>query len=95
MENSDAIKMLERMQEPGGHVTEYKTHFDALQMAIAALKRRTPKKPIEFDNDIEKIMYFCPNCGLIFDKPKELPSWLHNTLYCERCGQAIDWSGLL
>ena len=50
---------------------------DAIYVAIEALKKQTPKKPINLT---------CPNCG--FDKIDN--SWWVFT-YCPKCGQLLDW----
>lgn len=95
MTANDAINTLRKLQEPGGHVIEHNDYESALHLGIVALIKQIPIKPIEFETDIVGTVYTCPKCGLFLDKPEEIPSWLHNTLYCERCGQAIDWSGLV
>lgn len=51
---------------------------DAIYVAIEALEKRIPKKPVKLN---------CPNCG--FDKIDN--SWWVFT-YCPKCGQRIDWS---
>lgn len=54
---------------------------ESIDIAIDALKKQIPKKPI-FTED--KQFALCPSCdgkGL-FDKQK----------HCDNCGQAIDWS---
>lgn len=64
------------------------THSDAFErafkMAKAALEKQIPKEPIHKDGEI-----ICPNClgALIYS----MHSFKVN--YCDRCGQAIDWSG--
>ena len=58
---------------------------EALNMAVKALEKQMPKKPILdaiFPSGIE--WYFCPACN-------------HNGIektgtYCHSCGQALDWS---
>ena len=59
---------------------------EALDLAIKALKRQIPKKPIItdfFDSGC------CPNC-------ERCISWIKNEYFdfdnCPYCGQAIDWS---
>lgn len=62
------------------------------ETAINALEKQIPKKPGEKEST-EKTRYLCPNCEYnpitiyadgyrLGNKPK----------YCEKCGQAIDWS---
>lgn len=61
--------------------------LEANSMAIDALEKQIPKKPIHvrtFKN-LDLAFYKCPNCGFI--RRKDLfPQ------YCEFCGQAIDRS---
>ena len=56
---------------------------DACDMAISALEKRIPKKPIKG----KKGDLSC-SCGLIIQR-KNRRTCLH---YCHNCGQAIDWS---
>lgn len=52
--------------------------IEALDMAIAALEKQIPKKPVKLN---------CPRCR--FNGIDN--SWWVFT-YCPECGQAIDWS---
>lgn len=56
-------------------------HKEAVNMAINALEKQMPKKPI-FTED--KQFALCPCCDMkgLFEKQK----------HCDNCGQAIDWS---
>ena len=62
----------------------YITDIDAepLRLAIKALKKQIPKKPIVSDDII------CPNCSAI------LIYCLHTSEidYCDKCGQRLNWS---
>ena len=65
---------------------------EAFQMAINALEKQIPKKPIAID--YEKYMdtvknalflkgsYWCPNCNHV----------VKCGTYCSDCGQKLDWS---
>ena len=73
--------------------SEYKFHGEcsvfgeALTMAINALEKQIPKKPISVTS-VENSMYVkCPTC--------KLTTVLYDGCvmeYCKNCGQAIDWS---
>lgn len=54
---------------------------EALSVAIQALEKQIPKKPIFTD---DKQFALCPCCDMkgLADKQE----------YCDNCGQAIDWS---
>ena len=58
---------------------EFVGNFDT---AISALEKQIPKKPcIPFDSIRQE--YECPKC----------PHTVYKTqLYCDKCGQALDWS---
>lgn len=58
----------------------------ALYMAISALEKQIPKKPIKAKEHIRYSMcYICPNCQRTF-------SGTGIASYCYNCGQALDWS---
>lgn len=97
MTNEEAIKILKEDREsyqdfinqgyagdctPDGQLTL------ALDMAVEALEKQIPRKPVEQGDGIT---YNCPACGryvgyfdaMAWETPK----------YCGECGQALDWSG--
>ena len=63
----------------------YVTDIDAepLRLAIKALEKHTPKKPVYGAANIK-----CPNCGAT------LLYYFHSFKidYCDECGQRLDWS---
>ena len=69
---------------------------EALEMAIEALEKQTPKKPekcIEFGTLFE---LYCPTCdtkiGFGFDFCGAIKKY-NDMKNCIHCGQAIDWEG--
>lgn len=52
---------------------------EALDIAVEALEKQLPKKPIE--KGIHFVYYKCPNCNRILPIDKN---------YCD-CGQKLDW----
>lgn len=64
------------------HYDSIETVNEACRVAVKALKKQIPKKPI-FDEDKE--LYVCPVC-------KELNAYAPDDFndFCELCGQAID-----
>jgi predicted SprT family Zn-dependent metalloprotease len=74
---------------------EYLKHCDILQKLV---DKATPKKTKEIEeNDIVagKILNFnCPECNhnlfVVFKDLNRVAKYKSN--YCERCGQALDWS---
>ena len=61
---------------------------EALELAIAALGKQIPKKPLHMHKN-----YYCPICKedgwMLWDDA--IPNDMDK--YCGKCGQAIDWSG--
>lgn len=88
MTEIEAIKMME-IQKPAYGCKEYKKPLmNAYEMAISALKKQIPKKPIIGTNMMLKNKEtFCPCCGWAFPE-----SLLFLKTRCWNCGQTIDWS---
>lgn len=69
----------------GGKCDGSEYAFLAIKTAIEALEKQIPKKPIKktnFGSDILDGKY-CPCCDSMFDR---------TTMFCDNCGQALDWS---
>lgn len=49
----------------------------AFEMAIKAVEKQIPKKPIKYKDEI-----ICPSCKTL----------VGSSPYCRYCGQALDWS---
>ena len=69
-------------------------HIKSIEIAIQALEKRIPKKPINKTrpDDYASLAYencnivVCPDCG----RRLKLKS---KGKYCDKCGQKLDWSG--
>ena len=61
--------------------------IDALDMAIQALEKQIPKKPIKSENQVVRYVntYYCPICNLGI-AGTNIAKW------CYHCGQKLDWS---
>ena len=82
MTESEAIKMLE-IQKPAYGCKEYqKPLMYAYEMAIKALEKQIPKKPMFNGTN----WYRCVN-GCEIHKKQFEKDW-----YCPKCGQKLDWS---
>ena len=70
----------------------------AAQIAVSAMRKQIPKKPIrinknkEFDGNWKKVCPFCKSVLIerITTNEKSYPLYYNYTLHC-KCGQAIDW----
>ena len=99
MKESEAIEKLKNMQlfmqiedkDNGCKFTE--DDYKANEMAIQALEKQIPKKPImkQYFEDLEDEYLCCPTCGEILTD--RIPAD-NNTFYfhCMNCGQKFDWS---
>lgn len=54
----------------------------AIEMAIYALERNVPKKPVETQKFADLYVGFCPNC---------MDGSNSEFNYCCKCGQRLDW----
>ena len=65
---------------------ECRKHNKAISMAIEALEKQIPKKPLHMHKN-----YYCPICKedgwMLWDDA--IPNDMDE--YCGKCGQAIDW----
>ena len=79
MTESEAIKELHEIRPRGGIIPQKRA--EAIDVAINALEKQIPKKPI-FTED--KQFALCPCCDMkgLADKQE----------YCDNCGQKLDWS---
>lgn len=65
----------------------FRKHDGAVRMALIALRKYVPVKPIILDTLNGDIDYACPLCG------KELVSDAESrNNYCGECGCKFDWS---
>lgn len=93
MTNKEAIEWIKDMREQNWYIYNCERyHIEALSLAIEALEKRIPKKPIYSDyddngfGDVIPYAAKCPVCGYEFD----FGTWNENH-HCI-CGQALDWS---
>jgi predicted RNA-binding Zn-ribbon protein involved in translation (DUF1610 family) len=62
---------------------------DAMRLAVEALEKQIPKKPMEVEEREETDFYYlafmCPNCGeAVIGQP-------YRPNNCKHCGQRLDW----
>lgn len=91
MEESEAIKELHGIRPRGGIIPQKRA--EALDVAIHALEKQIPKKPImkQYFEDLEEKYLCCPTCGEILTD--RIPA--NNKTFCfhcMNCGQKLDWS---
>lgn len=99
MNKQEIGKAIEYLKEPIGKPLE--DHCKAIKLAISALEKQIPKKPIEnfYDEQDdgywydEGYTYQCPLCeeSGVGRYSKEICEWVYQMTHCEKCGQAIDW----
>lgn len=87
MKIQEAIKILKMEMLGDSEQMEY-----AKQMAIKALEKQIPKKPILKEYGVLVPYPFCSWCdNPLIDTLND--SW-HKEKFCHECGQKIDWSDL-
>lgn len=88
MTESEAIEAIQFDLEIGGEIHSQVLR-DAIDVAIQALEKQIPKRPIEIFTGNEYICE-CPVCKGITDTPNEVE--IECIQYCGWCGQKLDWS---
>ena len=88
MTYEEAIKNINALNALLGQKELYDAEFEnALAIAIDALEKQVPKKPLHMHKN-----YYCPICKengwMLWDDA--IPNDMDK--YCGICGQAIDWS---
>ena len=88
MTYEEAIKNINALNAVCGQKGLYDAEFEsALELAILALEKQIPKKPLHMHKN-----YYCPICKedgwMLWDDA--IPNDMDE--YCGKCGQAIDWS---
>lgn len=80
MTEQEAIEILTLDDEMKSKLPNLK---EVYEVAVKALEKQLPKKPQFYATN-----FYCPCCKNLVGNSDF--GWKHN--YCERCGQAIDWS---
>lgn len=92
MMESEAIGAMQFDLKIGGEIHSQVLR-DAVDVAIQALEKQIPKKPImkQYFEDLEEEYLCCPTCGEILTD--RIPAD-NKTFYfhCMNCGQKFDWS---
>lgn len=85
MTPQEAIKFLNETRA-GCAFTSDRQLIDVCNMAISALEKQIPKKPLEYDRQEIRYLrtYDCPTC-------REGFTGTGFADYCYHCGQALDW----
>ena len=88
MTYEEAIKNINALNAVCCKKDFYDTEFEnALSLAIEALEKQIPKKPIirEAEDSFGYVKYIlCPNC-------EKVDFGHERHCFCRLCGQAIDW----
>ena len=99
MTESEAVEKLKNMrlfmqiEDENNDCKFTEDDYKANEMAIQALEKQIPKKPImkQYFEDLEDEYLCCPTCGEILTD--RIPDD-NKTFYfhCMNCGQKFDWS---
>lgn len=71
-----------------------KQHLEAIQIAIQALEKQIPKKPIFNHNLSDTLSVFHCECGNTIKVSHDIGIMDNNNApnYCSKCGCRLDWS---
>ena len=89
MTNLERIMESDRLKHAISSIKTYMSYPNGklcptAEIAIEALEKQIPKKPIKSDTEIRYCeVWKCPSCGF---------EWSTRVVdFCYKCGQAIDW----
>ena len=92
MTESEAIELIEKDLKL--HSKDLSSKYkNGLRMAIQALEKQIPKKPIFDFNSSDTLSKFHCDCGKIIWVHHDIVTMDNNDLlnYCDNCGQKLDW----
>lgn len=98
MTYQEAIDMIEPISTASKDVSDtgmFKCRpiTEALDMALEALEKQIPKKPIKDELENGYVFgYYCPACGADDFYMRYDSNTADHYECCAKCGQAIDWS---
>ena len=92
MTESEAVEKLKNMrlfmqiEDENNDCKFTEDDYKANEMAINALEKQIPKKPIKSENQVVRYVntYYCPICNLGITGTN-IAKW------CYHCGQKLDW----
>ena len=93
MTESEAVEKLKNMrlfmqiEDENNDCKFTEDDYKANEMAIQALEKQIPKKPVKSENQVARYVntYYCPICNLGITGTN-IAKW------CYHCGQKLDWS---
>ena len=93
MKESEAIEAIQFDLEIGGEIHSQVLH-DAVDVAIQALEKQIPKKPIFNHNLSDTLSLFHCECGNTIKVSHDIGIMNNNNApnYCSKCGCRLDWS---
>lgn len=85
MTNEKALEIMDILINPHETDFTFEEEKEAYEIAIEALKKQIPKKPI--NEPINQSLHYklCPRCN------RKISGMEWGQEYCWSCGQAIDW----
>lgn len=65
--------------------------IEALKIAIKAVEKQIPKKPITTADGCNNDCLECPNCDSFIGYKTDCEDEHYQVNYCPNCGQMLDW----
>ena len=88
MTENEAIEIIEEYK---GLFPNARNENESLDIAIKALEKQIPKKPVDKSkNPVDWHIMSCPCCNNTFWNSGQFVRY--QPKFCNYCGQAIDWS---
>lgn len=84
MTYKEAIENLKILKISEDDSSVGKLKIQTYNIAIEALEKQIPKKPLNREDKSEISYGYCPCCSNLID------NW-NDIRYCGECGQAMDW----
>lgn len=81
------LRLFMELEDKQNEIKFAKDNYEAITLAIKALEKQIPKKPIKSEKQVIRYVntYCCPICNLKFTGTG-IAKW------CYHCGQKLDWS---
>lgn len=99
MSNQIANEMVETIHQLEERLAVELDHSHCLEIELAQIKSRKPVNTLSEDYMVQGYLtkekyYSCPKCNKVIGNTRlvDLMAISREYLYCNRCGQGLDWS---
>ena len=86
MTSKEAIKQFKERLAITDYRQQIPEYYEAIELAIEALEKQIPKKPVNYNSIPHSRCPICNNSVKVYEDA-------HEYHYCLYCGQCLDWEG--